>query len=133
MRRSLAAAGAVLLLLSGCSGGEDEPVHLPSLHTKLLALTADPCHTKPREQPPYGCEKYVTQLANAARTVSAAGRAAKSELSDPGRRMLRGVNAFNKGGCDNRRPKSDASCYQALEAIAEAVEDVQAELEETSP
>ncbi|MGH3431989.1 MAG: hypothetical protein ACRDQB_04045 [Thermocrispum sp.] len=126
------ATAVAALVLAGCGqAAEVEPVDLPSLRTKLHALTSDPCHSEPRERPPYACEKYVTQLANTARTVSAAGRVNQTALRDPGRRMTSAVRAFNRGGCDNERPKSDAACYTALETIAQAVADVEAELEET--
>lgn len=125
------------VLLAGCGSGgsntEDEPVDLPSLRVKLHALSTDRCHAQPREVPPHACEKYVTQLANAARTVVVAGRVNQRALRDPGRRMTRAVRDFNSGDCDNRQPKSDAACYTALEAIAQAVRDVEAELEETTP
>lgn len=137
IRHRVAAAGLAalaVLLPAGCgSGAEDEPVDLPSLRVKVHALTADPCHAQPREQLPYACEKYVTQMANTARTVVAAGRVNQVALRDPGRRMTRAVKDFNAGDCDNEKPKSDAACYTALEAIAAAVQDVEADLEESTP
>ena len=121
---------ALSLLTAGCGDREQEPVDLPSLRTKLQALTADPCHSDPPSQPPYGCEKYVTQLANAARTVTAAGRDTDTDLRKPGTRMAEGVRDFNKRGCDNKRPPSEEACYTALATIADAVTDALAELEE---
>ncbi|WP_156899373.1 MULTISPECIES: hypothetical protein [Thermocrispum] len=128
----MAGAAAVVAVLAGCGtdSAEEEPVDLPSLQQKVRALAVDTCHTDPRGQAPRLCEKYVTQIANAARTVSAAGRINHESLRDPGRQMTRAVREFNQGRCDNQRPKSTSACYRALETIAQAVKDVQAELEE---
>ena len=137
--RLIACVMVLAFVIAGCggdSGGQEaevEPVDLPSLQTKLRALSVDTCHTEPREEAPKACEKYVTQIANAARTVSAAGRINHEALRDPGRQMTRAVREFNSGRCDNKRPKSETACYEALETIAKAVKDVQAELEEIVP
>lgn len=130
MRRTFATATVALtLVVAGCTDRAQDEVDLPSLRTKLHALTADPCHSDPRAQPPSGCEKYVTQLGNTARTVTLAAQG-NPALKDPGVRMTRGVNAYRKGGCKSKQPRSERDCYAALNAIAEAVEDVENELEE---
>jgi len=130
--RLLACAVALGFVLAGCGeqSAEEEPVDLQSLQLKVRALAVDTCHTRPRDQAPRKCEKYITQIANAARTVSTAGRINHEGLRDPGREMTRAVRDYNQGGCDNQRPKSVSACYRALETIAQAVKDVEAELEE---
>lgn len=130
MRRTFAVTWvALLLVVTGCTDRAQDEVDLPSLRTKLHALTVDPCHSDPRAQPPFGCEKYVTQLGNTARTVTLAAQG-NPALKDAAARMTRGVNAYRKGGCKTKQPRSERDCYAALTAIAEAVEDVENELEE---
>lgn len=130
MRRTLAAAWAVLVLATGtaCDRDDRPTVDLDALRIKLGALVTDSCHSEPRAQRPKGCQKYVTQLGNTARTVAAAARAGASELEAPAKAMTAGIEAYRAGKCETANPRSDQACYEALDAIAVAVEDVREKL-----
>lgn len=128
MRRTLAAAALVLVAGTACDRDQTPTVDLPALRIKLQALTTDACHSDPRSLPPKGCQKYVTQLGNTARTVAAAAQAGNEGLAGPAEAMSRGVKAYRAGKCELVRPVSDHVCYEALDAIAAAVEQTQRQL-----
>lgn len=133
MRTALTlACAACLAVLAGCGLGDglspDQPVPVDNLRIKLRVLAADPCITDPRSQPPHGCTKLVTQLANTANAVTEAGAKGHPRLADPARRMKQSVDRFRAGSCSTKQPASEADCYAALGDLATAVTDAAAAL-----
>lgn len=127
-------AAGIGLLLAACGVGTDrdmdpsERIDVRTLQLKLRALMTDPCHREPAEQLPRHCEKFVTQLANTANTVAAAGRAGYPELAGPARRMTEQIDGYRKGDCHTARPDDAQACVAALSALADALGEVEAQL-----
>lgn len=116
----------IALLLAACGAGETArdttgAVHLESLRIKLDALMADSCNSEPESMEPWQCEKYVTQLANMATTLTDAAESGIERLAGPGQRMTAGVSEYRAGRCAGPSPVSEEKCVTALTQIADAV------------
>lgn len=124
----------VALLLGACGQEQGrtptDQLDVETLEVKLHALMADSCHSDPESQPPHACEKYVTQLGNTANTVAAAARTGYPRLAEPARVMTEQISEYRKSGCPSSNPTSQQVCWDALTKLADALDDVEAELGE---
>lgn len=128
MTRFLLAA-VVVVLAAGCGDPRqgEEPEELFSveaLQTKLRVLQADDCHAHPRDVQPQACEKYITQVANAASTVDQGARSGHEQLGEPAERMSSAVAAYRDGNCAHS--ESDDTCTAALADLSAAISDADA-------
>lgn len=127
-------AVTLALLLTSCGDGlvpdrvPMDEADLAGLKVKLKALSTDPCATEPRNQRPDGCEKYTTQLRNAANAAEAVSRAGRPELAAPARKMSDGIRAYRTGECQTPDPASVERCGDALVTIADGLAEVEAKL-----
>lgn len=128
--RVIGIVGAVLsaAALAACDAGDvgrevRDTVDVRTIEIKLRALTSDACHSDPASRQPWQCEKYVTQLANAANTVEAAADTGFPRLEGPGRRMTSAVAAYRDAGCMRQNTADKGECVAALEKLADAVTD----------
>lgn len=120
-------SAVTIALLAACGIGDDggrdvrDTIHVETLRVKLRALMSDACHSAPESREPWQCEKYVTQLANAATTIEAAAETGYPRLAEPGRRMTAAVATYRDAGCARQDAADKGQCVTALNDLAEAV------------
>ncbi|MPY79576.1 MAG: hypothetical protein GEV04_14075 [Actinophytocola sp.] len=119
-------SAATIVLLAACGVGDvgrevRDTVDLRTLRIKLDALSSDTCHSDPGSREPWQCEKYVTQLGNAATTLQAAGETGFPKLAGPARRMTAAVDAYRNAGCVRQDVAKKGECVAALNDLADAV------------
>nr|WP_221219828.1 hypothetical protein [Prauserella isguenensis] len=141
----VAVAGVLVLLTSACSreagpmptgGGGDDPGPA-ALATKLRALTQDVCYRSPGDIDPPACEKYVTQLGSVPGSARDFARGEYGRDDHPG--LLKAANTLGKGlktynnaqcGRSAGGSRDDEACTQTLQDVADALDDVQAGVQE---
>ncbi|MDV6013906.1 hypothetical protein [Haloechinothrix sp. LS1_15] len=142
MRSILVTVGVlVALVLTAC--GPDVPDegeiddHVPGeldlLRTKFGALTADPCHTRPTEQEPHTCERFVTQVGNTAGTMTESAQQGHPQLSESAERMASRVAVYRDNRCGSADAGAEQLCEDTLVELAEAVEQAQQQMERELP
>lgn len=119
-------SAAALALSAGCDAGDAgrdvrDTIDVRTIEIKLKALTSDACHSDPASREPWQCEKYVTQLANAANTIEAAADTGFPQLEEPGRRMTAAIADYRDAGCVQQSTAEKGECVAALEELADAV------------
>ncbi|GAA5128252.1 hypothetical protein [Haloechinothrix salitolerans] len=119
-------SAATIAMLAACDAGEFErdvrdSIDVETIETKLRALTSDPCHSDPASRAPSQCEKYVTQLANAANTIEAAANTGFPRLAEPGQRMTAAIADYRDANCMRQDTAGKGECVTALEDLADAV------------
>ncbi|WP_246257278.1 hypothetical protein [Amycolatopsis anabasis] len=139
MRRILVAAGgALVLMLAGCSNeagpkpGRPAPDPGPeALQVKLDALAVDPCFVAPEKQKPKGCEKYVTQLANTALTARKLAGTRNPGLAAQADQLDKAVATYRDKGCNAAEDPGTAPCGPALTDMSAALRAIKASLRQS--
>lgn len=127
-RKTLAVL-ALGLALAGCGGQEAGPTPKgggaattpDALATKLRVYSIDQCATKPEQQIPSDCRKFVTELASTVGMVreQAPKHPQLNSLADT---LQKGIDEYRGPRCDTVRQQGNP-CSEALRNISNAVRD----------
>ncbi|OLT48270.1 hypothetical protein BJF85_13445 [Saccharomonospora sp. CUA-673] len=128
-----------MMALSACSqeagptptGGGEDPGP-PALATKLRAITQDVCYRSPGDVDPSECQKYITQLNSVpGQTHHYATFEAPQhpDAVESARALRTAIDSYNNGRCIDEQSDVEA-CTQSLQDIAEALEDVEGDVED---
>ncbi|GAA1194462.1 hypothetical protein LY12_004968 [Prauserella alba] len=119
------------------SGGGGEDPGPAALATKLRALTEDVCYRSPADIDPTACEKYVTQLGSIAGSAQDAARGEhggedNAALTKASKNLDKAVSTYNGEQCGRSAggSRDDEACTQTLQDVADALGDVQSEVEQ---
>jgi hypothetical protein len=127
-----AVGGALVLALSGCGGAATGPTPASqapdqgpdTLPIKLNALSADECFLSPDMQAPKGCEKYVTELGNTARSVRQRAGSQDQRLASLADEVDKAVGAYRSHACNTVSSPGNGPCTQALTDIASTLSSI---------
>ncbi|SNR38907.1 hypothetical protein SAMN06265360_104181 [Haloechinothrix alba] len=108
------------------------PGRIDVLDTKIDALRDDPCHTEPAQREPRDCEKFVTQLGNTAGTMREIARDEHERLAGHAERLAARVADYRDHRCGTAQPAEEDVCVDALVDLADTLDEVRSELDEST-